>query len=276
MNKASIVNFVKSTQQAVAKHSPEILTGIGIAGLVTTTILAVRATPKALGLIELEREGQNQKLLAEAEVEGYENCAQITQLKPLDIVKVTWKCYLPAAALGITSIVCLIGASSVNARRNAALATAYKISETAFTEYRDKVVETIGEKKEDVIREKIDKDHLDRNPVTRNEVIITGKGGTLCFDYYSGRYFESDIDNFKKAINQLNAMMLREEYVSLNDLYDEMGLEHTGVGDILGWNANRVGRDLIQPRISSHITDDDRSAIVMSCDPAPTHDYSRF
>lgn len=258
MGKPNVAKFFKNAQMAMSKHSPEILTGIGIAGMITTTVLAVRATPKALKIIEEEKNQSEDNL------------------KPVDIVKLTWKCYIPAAVTGVASVGCLIGASRVSLGRNAALATAYKLSETALTEYREKVVETIGERKEQTVREKIDKDHIDKNPVSKSGVIITNKGNTLCFDYYSSRYFESDIEQFKKAINQLNATMLREEYVSLNDLYDELGWEHTGVGDDMGWNVNRVGRDLIRPRISSHIADDGRPCVVMSCDPAPKHGYSDY
>ena len=261
MGKPNVAMFFKQAQMVVSKHSPEILTGIGIAGMITTTVLAVRATPKALKLIEEEKE-----------VLGLDG----EKLPVKDTVKACWKCYIPAAVTCTASVACLVGASSVHLRRNAALATAYKLSETALTEYREKVVETIGEKKEKLVREKIDKDHIDRNPVTRQEVIITNKGTTLCFDYYSSRYFESDIEQFKKAINNLNAKMLREEYVSLNDLYDELGLEHTGTGDDMGWNANRVGKDLIRPSISSHIADDNRPCAVFSCEPAPKHDFSNL
>lgn len=259
MNKSSLAKFFKGVQMSTVKHGPEILTGLGIAGLLSTTVLAVRATPKALKKIE--------------DVKAVEGKDKLT---PIETVKATWKCYIPAAITATTSVACLIGANSVHIRRHAALATAYKISETALTEYREKVVETIGEKKEQAIREKIDKDHIEKNPVSKNEVVITGKGSTLCYDYYSGRYFESDIEQFKKAVNVLNGMLLREDYVSLNDLYSEMGLSHTGTGDVLGWSVNRVGRDLIQPRISSQVAEDGRPAIVMSCDPSPDHDYSRY
>lgn len=276
MDKTNIAGFFKSVKIAVSKHSPEILTGMGIAGMITTTVLAVKATPKALQIIEEEKHKRNYELCKEARDKGYDSCEEITKLPVIDTIKVAWKPYFPAIITGIMSTGCLIGASKVSLGRNAALATAYKLSETALTEYKGKVIETIGEKKEQVIQEKIDKDRVDKNPVKSSEVIVTKKGSTLCYDYYSGRYFESDIEQVKKAINQLNSAMLRWEYVSLNDLYDELGLEHNAVGDAMGWNVNRVGRDLIKPRISSQIAADDRPCIVVSCDPAPKHGYSDF
>jgi hypothetical protein len=140
MNKSQVTRFLNNMKMTVSKHSPEILTGVGIAGMITTTILAVKATPKALELIN--------------EVKMEENKGTLT---PTETIKATWKCYIPAASVCFASTVCLIGASSVSSRRYAALATAYKLSETAYNEYRDKVVDTIGEKKEETIKEVLDK-----------------------------------------------------------------------------------------------------------------------
>ncbi len=69
-----------------------------------------------------------------------------TDSEPKDIIKTAWPCYIPAA-VGAISVFCLIGASSTNLRRNAALATAYTLSESTLKEYQEKVVETIGEKR---------------------------------------------------------------------------------------------------------------------------------
>lgn len=256
MNKQTVVKFIKSAQLAVTKHSPEILTGIGIAGMVTTTILAVKATPKALKIIEEKKNDEG-----------------VEELTVKETVKATWKCYIPATVTGAASVACLVGASSVNARRNAALATAYKLSETALAEYRDKVIETVGEKKEHLIREKVDKERIDKNPVSKNEVIITERGNTLCYESTSGRYFKSDIEQIKKAINEINRIMLLDMYVSLNEFYDELGLDHTSVGDYLGWNIDDRN---IEPDFSSHIADDGTPCIVVNYSVAPHYGYSNL
>lgn len=256
MVKPNLTKFVKDTQVLIDKHTPEILTGIGIAGMLTTTILAVKATPKALQLID-ERKFD----------------LEVEKLPPIETVKATWKCYIPAAVTGTVSIGCLIGASSVNARRNAALATAYKLSQTALSEYREKVIETIGEKKDQVIRDKINKERIEEKPVSKNEVIITEKGQTLCFDTISGRYFKSDIDKIKKAVNELNRKMVYDNYVSLNEFYDELDLGHTTVGDDLGWNMENGFIDIY---FSSQIADDGTPCIVVNYDVAPKYDYYKF
>lgn len=270
VNMTAVINGIKST---VTKRSPEILTGIGIAGMVTTTVLAVKATPRALMLIEDEKRRRNREHLDEAKKNGSDVCERIDKLKPHEVVKVTWKCYIPAAITCAASITCLIGASSVNLKRNAALATAYKLSETALTEYRDKVVEVMGEKKEQNIREKIAEDKVKNNPVSKNQIIITGGGDTLCYDALGGRYFKSSIDKIKKAENELNRMMLRDMYVSLNDFYDELGLDHTKLGDDLGWNLDD---GLIDLDFSSQLADDETPCLVVDYSVAPNYNFSSF
>lgn len=252
--KLSILTDVK---RFVSARSPEILTGIGIAGMVTTTVLAVKATPKAMSLIEDKK-----------------NEDWVDELSPLDVVKIAWKPYIPAIITCVVSTACIIGASSVNAKRNAALATAYKLSETALTEYREKVIETIGEKKEQIVRDKVAEERIKKNPVSKNEVIVTGNGKTLCFDPISGRYFMSSIDVIKRAENELNKQMLHDisGYVSLNDFYDELGLDHTSVGDDLGWNTDQ----LIDICFSSQLNDNGEPSVVLDFLVAPKYGYDKF
>lgn len=267
-------SFIKNTKNVMSKHAPEILTGIGIAGMVTTTVLAVQATPKALMLIEEEKRMQNRELLEEANTNGRDICQRIEKLKPVEAIKVAWKPYIPAAVTGITSIACLIGASSVNARRNAALATAYQLSQTALTEYKEKVIETIGEKKEQTIKDKVAKEKISKNPVsTSGDVIITEKGNTLCYDAISGRYFRSDVDKIRKVVNELNRQMLNEMYISLNQFYSALGLSETTLGDELGWN---IDNGLIDISISAQIADDNTPCVVIDYLISPKYDYSKL
>lgn len=253
MNKLNVSKLIKDAQSFASKHSPEILTGIGIAGMVTTTILAVKATPKAL------------MAMRDAEYEKEDS------LTVPEKVKACWKHYVPAAITGAASVACLVGASSVNLRRNAALATAYKLSETALNEYREKVIETIGEKKEEIVRDKVNKERLEKNPVNKNEVIITGKGDTLCYDTLFGRYFSSDIDKIKRAINELNRELINNMYVSLNEFYDMLGLDHIEIGDDLGW---KIDDGMIDVYFGSQLASDGRPCITLEYSVAPKYGYS--
>ena len=258
MGKLNIAKLANDIKSGVSKHSPEILTGIGIAGMVATTVLAVKATPKAIELI------QNEKELAESYNE---------ELTPMDKVKVCWKCYIPAAVTGVMSITCLIGASSVNTKRNAALTAAYTLSDSALREYREKVVETIGEKKEKTIKDKISEDTIKQNPVTKSEVYITDKSDSLCFEPMSGRYFKSDIDKIKRAKNNLNEKILIDAFnagVSLNDFYEEIGLPKTSMGENLGWNLDT---GIIDIYLSAQITDEGTPCLVINYTNPPKYDF---
>lgn len=255
MGKSNLNDIVKSVKSTLVQRSPEILTGIGIAGMVVTTVLAVKATPKALRLLD---EAENEK---EADLTVGEK------------IKTCWKCYIPTAVTGVTSVACLVGASSVHTRRNAALAAAYTLSDSALREYREKVVETIGEKKEKVVRDAVAKEKIEKDPVTNKEVIVTEKGDTLCYDGIFGRYFKSDMESIKRAINKINRQIVCDMYVSLNEFYDELGLNHVPIGDDLGWC---IDDGQIEIDFSSQLAEDGTPCLVMNYSVTPRYNYSTF
>ena len=257
MNKSGLKRTIKSAERVLTKYSPGILTGIGIAGMIGATFMAVKATPKALYLIEAKKE--------ESEVE---------ELTSVEVIKTCWKCYIPAALTTVVSAACLIGASTVSAKRNAALATAYSISEAALREYQEKVVEVIGEKKEKAVRDAVAKDQIERDPVTKSEVvIIDSNSNTLCYEPLSGRYFKSTIDKIKKAEIKLDRQMIQEMYVSLNDFYWEIGLDGTDLGDKMGWNLSKGYMDL---SFSSQLADDGTPCAVIVYGIPPVYDYQNY
>ena len=252
--------------KAARKHSPEILTGIGIAGMLSTTVLAVRATPKALMLIE---EKKREKKFTVIKDGGNPD------LTKLEIVKAAWKPYIPAVITGAASIACLVGASSVNARRNAALAAAYALSETTLADYKEKVVETIGEKKAQEVKDAIAKDKVENDPVSHKEIVITDKGETLCYDALSGRYFKSDIEYIRRAVNNLNERLLFDTHVSLNEYYDEIGLEEIfPMGENLGWTVDpdSANKGLIELDFSSQLAEG-TPCLVVGFSNAPRYDH---
>ena len=270
MNKLNVIKVIKGLRFGLQKHSPEILTGIGIAGMVTTAVLAVRATPKALLLLEQEKQRKNDELKAAANETDSGECEEIEKLKPVEAIRVAWTCYIPSAVTGVLSIACLIGASSVNARRTAALATAYSLSESALKEYQEKVIETIEEKKEQGIRDSVAKDKLKRDPVLNKEVIITGKGETLCYDSITSRYFKCDIEKLRKVENMMNKRLLSEMYISLNEFYYEIGLNQTDIGDDLGWN---IEDGLVDLEFSSQLAEDDTPCLVIGYRVSPRYSF---
>lgn len=257
MSKEGLKRTIKSAGRVLTKYSPGIFTGIGITGMIGATFMAVKATPKALYLIEAKKE--------ESEVE---------ELTPVETIKTCWKCYIPATLTTVVSAACLIGASTVSAKRNAALATAYSISEAALREYQEKVVEVVGEKKEKAVRDAVAKDQIERDPVTKSEVvIIDSNSNTLCYEPLSGRYFKSTIDKIKKAEIKLDRQMIQEMYVSLNDFYWEIGLDGTDLGDKMGWNLSKGYMDL---SFSSQLADDGTPCAVIVYGIPPVYDYQNY
>lgn len=258
---SKIKNTIRSARRFLGKHSPEILTGIGVAGMITTTVLAVKATPKALQLIEDKKEEL-----------GYpRDCEE--HLTVVDTVKVAWKPYVPAALLCVASVTCLIGASAVNAKRNAALATAYAISERTLLRYRDKVIETIGEKKEKEVRGKIAQDEIDKKNISNSQVIITAGGNTLCMDSISGRTFRSSMDKIQKVVNELNRRMNYENYISLDDFYSELGLESTKNSSYIGWNLDD---GLIQVNFDSCLAENGEPCLYVDYMVAPRYEFDKL
>ena len=137
------------------------------------------------------------------------------------------------------SVACIVGASSVNARRNAALTAAYTLSESTLRTYRDKVLETVGEDKEREIRQKAAIEQQQKTPEPQTLVVSGAAGQLKCFDSLSGRYFVSTKNEIDKAVNEFNRQLRDDMRISLNDWYDLIGLDTNKLGDMLGWDIER-------------------------------------
>lgn len=229
MNLSMIKTGGHQVGRFIYKNSPTILTWLGVSGFLGTIVVAVKATPEAMRLIETEKQFRKTQAIEEG------HGMMPMPLTKLDIIKIAWKCYIPAIGIGTVSIACFVGANSINIRRNAAIASLYSLTRKAFDEYQEKVVEEIGKSKEEKIRENLAQDKLDKNPPSDSQVIMTGNG-VLCYEEHTGRYFQSDPETIRKVVNELNWRLNRDGFVKLNQLYDEFGLEPTEAGKDVGWN----------------------------------------
>lgn len=263
MNTQKLTTFVNNTKTTLSKHRPAILMGVGIAGMLTTTVLAVRATPKAIALIEDRKE----------ELYPLDDAHEL-KLPVIEVVKTCWKCYAPAVVTAALSTACLVGSHTESTRRATALATAYKISETALSEYKDAVIETIGEKKEKAVREKMTENTLKKNPVDEEFVHNTGHGNTLCHDAVFGSYFRSSRAAIERAIVEINRRIVSGDmYASLNDFYDELGIPHIDIGDLIGWNLDD-GEIKINDDYGGSCTGE--PTLVIRYNVNPKYDFYRF
>ena len=256
----NLTEYVKRAEKFTVDNSPLILTAIGVTGTLTTTVLVSRVSFK-VGLDV--NAGHYEPIMEGREPEVYD-------FKGL--VRTYWKEYIPPAGLAVITVASIICANRIGTRRAAAMAAAYTISERAFEEYREKIVEKIGDKKERDARDEIAQERVDRSPIGKTEVIITGGGDVLCFDAYTGRYFYSNMETLKKAQNDVNYSILNNAYASLNDFYNNVGLANIEVGEEVGWNYS----DQLELIFSTTLSDDQRPCISISFQVMPIRDYYKF
>lgn len=240
----NIKTMAKSVWAGAKKHSPEILIGMGIAGAASSVIFAVKATPKAMILLEEKRQELG-----------------IEKLEAKEIIKTAAPVYIPTAVSFGVSVACIVGASSVNARRNAALTAAYTLSESTLRTYRDKVLETVGEDKEREIRQKAAIEQQQSTPEPQTLVVSSAAGQLKCFDSLSGRYFVSTKNEIDKAVNEFNRQLRDDMRISLNDWYDLIGLDTNKLGDMLGWD---IERGYVETCYASRLDEDGLPCLVVN------------
>lgn len=245
--------LVKRTERLIINNSPVILTALGVTGTLTTAYLTGKAAIKA------------ERLIAENE-------SMVTPLEARDKVALTWKLYIPAAASAMATIAVIIGANRVGSRRAAALAAAYSLSERAFEEYRSKIVERLGDKKEQEIRDDIARDRINHDSAENREIVMVGPGSVLCYDMFTGRYFLSDMETLRKAENDVNKMVIDDSFASLSDFYDRISLPPTSFSDEVGWNLDK----LLELKFSPILTDTGKPCIGVDFTVAPVRHYSRL
>ena len=250
---------LQSISKAIKNNMPTILTAAGVVGVVSTAVLAGKATLEASSLIEKSKK--------EFEEQDSEYAFDIREVKPKTLIRTFGPIYAPVVIMGGITIACVIGAHTTNIRRQAAIMSMYSFAEKSLNEYKDKVIETIGENKERKIRESIDQDHVDANPVSTT--IVFGAGSVLCFDTMSGRYFNSDMETLRKAQNDINSKIIDEMYASLNEFYNKIGLDNTALGEEVGWNLDRR----LDIDFSTMLSDDNRPCIVLNYRVLPQNNY---
>lgn len=246
--------LAKGVRKVVSDNAPVILTAAAVVGVATTTLFAVKATPNALGLIEAAEETAQKPLT------------------PPQKIRLTLPCYIPALGMGAATMACIIGASTTATKRNAALLSAFTLSENAFKEYQSKVVETLGEKKEQIVRDEIAKDRVQNNPPSDNSVIFAGSGKVLCYEMLTGRYFESTHEDLRKAENNINKQIINEMYASQNDFYREIGISTNKFGDEFGWNTD----NLLELQFSSVLTEDNKPCLAIDYRVNANRGYHKF
>lgn len=224
------------------RHAPAILTATGIVGLISTAVLSHRAG------IQAHEEIKHVSKMADRKLDGKEKVAA------------AWKYYIPPVVVGSLSIASILCAHRASLRESAAALALYTASEGAFKDYRTKVSDMLGEKSERKVHDEVAQDSVNRNPVSKSEVILTGGGESLFFDSFTGRYFKSDMESVRKAVNNTNSMIIHTDFGSLNDFYSDIGLERIALGDDIGWCNDH----LLEVEFRATIAEDNTPAIVLT------------
>lgn len=248
-------SILRAAQKFTIDNSPAILTAIGVAGTITTAILAGRASYSAALIVE------------EAMIPfGRGDAAEPTKREKLELV---YKEFIPAAVVGTVTILAIIGANHVSSKRAAALAAAFKISEQMADEYRQKTVERLGRKAEDEMRADLAHDRMRRE--LANPLVIETGGLHPFFDEFSGRFFESSMQKVQDAVNQINHQINDAGYAGLDEFYDLLGLGKSEFSTEFGWNAD----ELLDVYHTSVLLDDGRAAVAIRYNTKPFRHYEK-
>lgn len=237
--------ILHAVEKFVTDNSPGILTGLAVAGTVTTAVLTGKASYEA-----------------RYEIEGIRDTKEKLQK--------VWRLYIPAAVSGTATITCIIAANHIGTRRTAAIAAAFKLSEQLTEEYKERVVKTLGAQKEEKMRSELAQERMIRTGGA--ETIIISGSEVLFYDEMSGRFFKSEMEKIRKAANDVNYKVNNYYCASLSDFYDLIGLGKTSFSDEVGWNTD----ELLEVKFAATILPDDgRPAIAMSFNNVPIRGYDR-
>lgn len=213
------------------KHSSLLISIVSGIGVVTTTALAIKATPKALKLIDEEKQKRSKVITKTiyADDKKYETSQiEYEDLNTLDIIKVAWKPYIPTGISMFSTLICIFGNTYLNYKTQTSLISAYAILDKSYREYIDKTKELYGEDADKEIKRKIASSNIDSNCIHKEDK-------KLFFEFQTMRYFESTIEEVVMAENMLNQELAATGYVSMNDFFRFLHLNPLPYANHIGW-----------------------------------------
>jgi hypothetical protein len=244
-------------------NSTTILSAVAVVGTVATAVLTGRATFKAADLIAEE------KLLLDEHTDG--NGHPPVELSKTEKTKLVWRLYLPPAATGVLTITSIVFANRISSKKIAAMTIAAGVSERALQEYKEKVIERLGERQDQKLRDEIAQDRVSANPPSSSQILIAGSGDVLCYDMLTGRYFQSTMEEIKRAENSVNYELIHFMSCSLSHFYDEIGLPPTAYTDSVGWNMNNK----MEVKFSTVMSTDNRPCIAIEFSRPPLPNFEK-
>ena len=237
--KQTVRRAMYKSAACLKRNSPTILTVIAAVGVVGTTVAAIKATPKAMKLLEKASDEKND------------------ELTKLEVVKIAAPVYIPTVAIGVSTIACMFGANALNRKQQAALVSAYALVSNSYKEYKDKLKELYGEEAHQNIVDSIVKEKAKDVKITSESLCCASSLDVnedesairLFYDEFSQRYFESTLAKVIGAEYHLNRNFNLRGYCDVNEWYDFLGLTCTGSEDYIGWSAYKFYEDGMEPWI---------------------------
>lgn len=225
---ATSTKLMRQIGKHLKNNAPTLLSYLGVAGVIGTSLLAVSATPKAIDVLELAKEEKGEEL---------------TKLETAITIAPV---YTPTFLMGLSTITCVLGANALNKKRQVALTSAYSLINSSYREYKNKLIELYGK---DTHRNIIDSIAVEKAKDVNIEAetlcticelpLEEEMGRTVLFyDVYSRRYFESTIERVITAEYHLNRNYVLRGVSCLNELYEFLGLELTDYGSKVGWSID--------------------------------------
>lgn len=245
---------VKCARQALLgrKYSPNVLFGVGVVGVVGSSVLACRATLK---LEDVLSETQNN--LAIANSLEHEDYSDGDRKKDISIIYVQsavkiGKLYAPAVLIGVASVGALTASHNILNQRNVALTAAYAALDKGFAEYRGRVIEKYGEDQDREFRYETEEVEVVGEKGRKTKATRAAPGAASIyarfFDQFSSSWSKEAEYNLlflKAQQNYANDMLNSRGHVFLNEVYNWLGIDHTPAGAVVGWVMGDDGDNFI-------------------------------
>ncbi len=256
--KEKLMKTYKKVELKAIKHSPEILAGVGVVGVVGSLVMACKATTKLSDILDESKEQLDKIKEVAADPAYEEKYSQDDAKKDTTItyvqtaMKVT-KLYAPSVILCASSLGCLLASNNILKKRNAALSAAYMTVDKSFKEYRKRVADRFGEEVEKEIRynikaEEITKVDEDGNEVTETVKVMDGTDDPNSYSDYARFFDESCAAWQNDAEYNLTFLKAQQQYANdllkargrlfLNEVYRMLGIDETKAGQVVGWVYN--------------------------------------
>lgn len=258
MRQGKAMQLVNDLWAMMQKKSPAILSGLSVAGVIATAWYSYKAGTKMPDILERRRRDLKDVKPGDREARKAVNKETARDLLPV---------IGPPIVMGGMTIACEIGSNTVSTKRIKTLSAAYAISESAVKELNGKMIEVLGERKAREVKDAVVKDRLEKQePIKDSQIIITGDGDVLCMDSFTGVPFKSNAIKIEQAINKLSMDCQQDMYVSLNDLYFELGLRQTNAGESYGWSVDDLVKGRLPISISAQLTEDQKPCLCLDYD----------